>query len=87
MKAIGEALKEHDHGSIRSEMAALVGSPSDVAPFVNGQAFSISNPTSLLSPEDHDKILGRLHPTGQDTVKMAINAALISQREWQSVGV
>lgn len=69
---------------LNSELDKLSSEVRDIPLIIGGKEIRTGKTGTIVMPHDHQHVLGHYHMAGEKEVNMAIDAALVAHKEWES---
>lgn len=67
------------------ELESITKQQIEIPVIVNGEKIYTGNVVQIRMPHDHSKVIATVHMAGEKEVQMAIDAALSTHRQWESL--
>lgn len=85
-----EQVKSYSPGSrdrklLVSSLDELSNEVVDIPLIIGGKEVRTGNTGEIVMPHDHGHVLARYHKTGEKEVQLAVDAARLAHKEWESV--
>jgi len=85
-----ERILEYKPGSeereeLKKELDKIKNETIEIPVVIDGEEIKTGNTEEIVSPHDHDNVLGRVHLAGEEEIERAIDAAKESHEGWSEI--
>jgi 1-pyrroline-5-carboxylate dehydrogenase len=72
----------HEREMLKTKLKELAENPVDIPLIIGGKEIRTGDTGNIITPHNHNHILGKYHKAGEKEVRMAIDAAMEAYKTW-----